>query len=204
MNVQKKIAITILKGFDKHFRIFNEITAAAQQRFETADWKADRHYSRLRIKLYDQRVDETVAIIKEDFELYPMDEEIWSKVKSYFILLLQKHFQPELAETFYNSVFCRAFTRELYTSKFIFVRNAVSTDYLHSDVPTYEAYYPANTGFYKSITSILTHFKLEIPYENFNRDKRFIAKSLCKIFKKGNRTAELNFQYQIINASVLS
>ena len=200
MNISKKIAKKILKGFDKHFRIFNEITAAAQQRFESADWNGDRHYSRLRIKLYDQRVDETVAILKKEFSLFPMDKEIWKNVKSHYILLLQKHQQPELAESFYNSVFCRAFTRELYTSKFIFVRNAVSTAYINSKIPTYEAYYPANSGFFQSITNILTHFNLEIPYENINRDKRFVAKSICKVFKKGNRTAELNFQYQIINA----
>ena len=46
----------------------------------------------------------------------------------------------------------------------------------------------------------MTHFKLEIPFENFNRDKRYIASAICKIFKEGNRTAELNFQYNIINA----
>ena len=200
MNNSQEIAIKILKGFDYHFCIFNEITEGAQQRFESADWKSERKYSRLRITLYDKRVDETVAHIKKKFSLYPMDEAIWMQVKLDFILLLQDHQQPELAETFYNSVFCRAFTRELYTSHFIFVRNAVSTDYINSDIPTYEAYYPANTGFYRSITNILTHFKLKIPYENFNRDKRYIAKTLCKIFKKGERTADLNFQYQVINA----
>ncbi len=200
MNISEEIALKILKGFNYHFRKFDEITAKAQQRFEAADWKAERQASRSRITLYDKRVDETVAFIKRKFSLNPMDETIWTKVKTDFILLLQDHQQPELAETFYNSVFCRAFTRELYTSKYIFVRNAVSTVYINSEVPTYEAYYPANTGFYKSITSILTHFKLEIPFENFNRDKRYIARSICKIFKKGNRTAELNFQYQVINA----
>lgn len=200
MDISQEIALKILKGFDYHFCIFNEITEGAQQRFESADWKADRKYSRLRITLYDKRVDETVAFIKKKFSLFPMDEAIWMKVKLDFILLLQDHQQPELAETFYNSVFCRAFTRELYTSHFIFVRNAVSTVYINSDIPTYEAYYPANTGFYKSITNILTHFKLKIPYENFNRDKRYIAKTLCKVFKGGERTAELNFQYQVINA----
>jgi len=200
MEISQEIALKILKGFDYHFRKFNEITASAQQRFEAADWKGERQASRSRITLYDKRVDETVTFIKKKFSLNPMNEAIWTKVKTDFILLLQDHQQPELAETFYNSVFCRAFTRELYTSRFIFVRNAVSTVYINSDVPTYEAYYPANTGFYKSLTNILSHFKLEIPFENFNRDKRYIAHAICKIFKKGNRTAELNFQYHVINA----
>jgi len=200
MDISQEIAIKILKGFEYHFCIFNEITEAAQQRFEAADWKADRESSRLRITLYDKRVDETVSLLKEKFSLYPLDQDIWVKVKLDYILLLQDHQQPELAESFFNSVFCRAFTRELYTSKYIFVRNAVSTVYINSDVPTYEAYYPGNTGFYKSITNILTHFEFKIPFENFNRDKRYIAKTLCRIFKNGTRTAELNFQYQVINA----
>lgn len=200
MNIAAEIALKILKGFEYHFRKFNEITAKAQQRFEAADWKGERQASRSRITLYDKRVDETVAFIERKFSLHPMDEAVWKRVKSEFILLLQDHQQPELAETFYNSVFCRAFTRELYTSQFIFVRNAVSTVYINSDVPTYEAYYPANTGFYKSITNILTHFKLEIPYEDIIRDKRYIARTICNIFTKGRRTAQLNFQYQVINA----
>lgn len=177
METAHDIALKILKGFDYHFCIFNEITEAAQQRFETADWKIDRKYSRLRISLYDTRVDETVSLLKEKFFLYPLDEKTWIKAKSEFILLLQNHQQPELAETFYNSVFCSTYTREFYTSHFIFVRNAVSTVYINSGIPTYEAYYPANTGFYKSITNILTHFKLQIPYENLNRDKRYIAQN---------------------------
>ncbi|MCL4113373.1 UNVERIFIED_CONTAM: hypothetical protein GTU68_019499 [Idotea baltica] len=140
----------------------------------------------MRIKLYDRRVDETVAILKDKFELYPIDGAIWTRVKAHYILLLQNHQQPELAETFYNSVFCRAFTRELYTSHYIFVRNAVSTDYINSNVPTYEAYYPGKTGFFTSITNILTRFNLNISYEDLNREI--------------DRTAKLNFQYQVINA----
>ena len=199
-DIAQNIAQTILDGFSKHFRIFNEITAQAQQRFEQADWKAERLASIQRIKLYDKRVDETVARLKSNYALYPMNERVWIEVKSHFIIKLQQYQQPELAETFFNSVFCRAYTRELYTSRFIFVKNAVSTDYIQSDIPPYKAYYPAKTGFFSSITQLLTHFNLEIPFEDLNRDKRYIAAAICKVFKKGQRTAELNFQYNVINA----
>ncbi len=198
MNLSKDIAIKILEGFDNHFRIFSEITAGAQQRFELADWKAERHFSRLRIQLYDIRVKETIVSLEENYPIKPMDEICWIDVKLNFILLLQTHQQPELAETFYNSVFCRVFPREFYTNKFIFVRSSVATEYIDSEVPTYTAYYPANSGFFTSIANILNHFKLNMPFEDYQRDKRFIAKSICNIFKK-ERKAELNFQYQVIN-----
>jgi isocitrate dehydrogenase kinase/phosphatase len=199
MTLSKDIAKIILQGFDNHFRIFSEITGGAQQRFESADWKAERQASRQRIQFYDIRAKETVESLNKVITVNPMDEECWSEVKSHFILLLQNHQQPELAETFYNSVFCRIFPREFYTNRFIFVRSSVATEYIDSDVPTYIAYYPANTGFFTSIAHILNQFKLNVPFENYQRDKRYIARSICKIFKK-TRRAELNFQYQVINA----
>lgn len=200
MSQSTKIAQTILQGFDNHFRIFSEITEGAQQRFEKADWKAERKYSRLRIQFYDTRVDESIELLNKDFEIQPFSNNDWVKVKSQFILLLQNHQQPELAETFYNSLFCRIFEREYYTNDYIFIRSSVSKEYIQSDVPTYKAYYPANSGFFSSIENVLNQFSLTLPFENFKRDSRHIAKSVCKVFKKGNRTAELNFQYQVINA----
>ncbi len=200
MSHLKDIAQTILTGFDDHFRIFSEITEGAQHRFETADWKAERKYSRLRIQFYDTRVDEAIATLENGFEIRPFSKNDWADIKSQYILLLQDHPQSELAETFYNSLFCRIFEREYYTNEYIFIRSSVSTEYVHSDVPTYKAYYPANSGFFTSIENISNQFSLTLPFENFKRDSRHIARSVCKVFKKGNRTAELNFQYQVINA----
>ena len=197
-----KIAQAILQGFDTHFSIFSEITEGAQQRFESADWKEERKNSRLRILFYDKRVDETIEVLQKHFILMPFNKSLWGEVKSQFILILQDHQQPELAETFYNSLFCRLFHRDFYHNEYIFVRNSVSTDYINSPVPTYLAYYPAIGGFFSSITYVLQQFNLNIPFENIHRDARYIARSICKVFKKGEcqRKASLNFQYQVINA----
>jgi isocitrate dehydrogenase kinase/phosphatase len=194
------IAQTILTGFDDHFRIFSEITAGAQKRFETANWKAERKYSRLRIQFYDTRVDEAILTLENDYEIQPFAKNNWAKIKSHFILLLQDHPQSELAETFYNSLFCRMFERGFYTNEYIFIRSSVSTEYVYSDVPTYKAYYPTDSGFFKSIENVLNQFSLTLPYENFKRDSKYVARTICKVFKKDKRTAELNFQFQVINA----
>ncbi|GAA0399175.1 bifunctional isocitrate dehydrogenase kinase/phosphatase [Cocleimonas flava] len=202
MNLSRTIAKKILKGFNKHFRIFTEITSGAQARFESADWKADRLASRHRIEFYDSRVKETVNYLKENYDTRPetFDQDCWKKVKGHFILLLQNHQQPELAETFFNSVFCRIFPIEFYTNLNIFLRSSVATEYIDSEVPTYEAYYPANTSFFRAIKLILNHSPLSIPFENCHRDCRHMAKSICKYMKNDNRNADLNFQFQVINA----
>jgi hypothetical protein len=41
-----QIAAAILKGFNRHFTIFSKITKGAKERFENADWEAERSASR--------------------------------------------------------------------------------------------------------------------------------------------------------------
>ena len=71
------IADTILEGFDRHFRIFQQITSGAIQRFEQADWHSAQQASRERIVLYDQRVSETLALIRKDYKVDELNTALW-------------------------------------------------------------------------------------------------------------------------------
>lgn len=194
------IAETVLDGFDKHFRKFQQITAGAQGRFETADWNAGRTASRQRILFYDQRVDEAIDALQEAFALDHLDEILWQKVKLKYIQLLQNHMQPELAETFYNSVFCRLFHRRYFKNDYIFVRSAVSTEYIESERPAYHFYYPAKLGLRTTIAKLLRQCEFSLEFEDFNRDVRNLTRVLCQYFKKRPQRVHLNFQIQVINA----
>ena len=127
-NLSTQIAITILNGFDRHFKIFSDITKGAKQRFENADWNGEREASRERIKFYDTRVKDAIRYLQKTYELEPFDSQLWFDVKLEYVLLISNHLQPELAETFYNSVFCALFHRDYFGNDYIFVRSAVSTD----------------------------------------------------------------------------
>lgn len=202
----QKIANSILEGYNRHFRKFSDITRGAKQRFEQADWKEERGKSRLRVQFYDKRVNEAIKILRDKYELDSFDDALWCLVKSDYILLLQNHQQPELAETFYNSLFCRVFSQEYFHNHFIFIRSAVSTRYIDSENPSYRAYYPADIGLMSTIRKIITQFDLDLPFEDLNRDVRYIAHAIFKIFrrernsKRYKRKAELNLQCQVINA----
>src|SRR4051794_11256051 len=102
MSDAAEIARTILDGFDKHYRLFRRISAAARDRFDRADWSAVLQASRDRIDMYDQRVVEAVQALQQ----YPdaADESLWPHIKHAYIKLLYDHKQPECAETFFNSV----------------------------------------------------------------------------------------------------
>ncbi len=200
-DLAQTIAKSILHGFDKHFAIFQEFTAGAKERFEHADWKAEQAASRQRILLYDQRVDEAIAELNEKFSLKQFDEPLWQQVKQNYIQLLLTHNQPELAETFYTSLFCRQFERKYFNNNYIFVRSAVSTEYIESDRPAYHVYYPKTFGLRITIETILQQCKFELPFENIKRDVRYITKALCHHFKHQHKKAHLNFQLQVISAT---
>ena len=100
------IASRIINGFDRHIALFIEITQSARERFQQCQWNEVHRSSRARTNFYDQRVNETFNEIKDDFSINVLDDALWQQVKASYSDLLTNHNQPELAETFYNSVFC--------------------------------------------------------------------------------------------------
>ena len=136
------IARALVDGFNKHYRLFRECSGQAKDRFEAGDWLAVQNAVRDRIQFYDDRVRETVARLHGEFHAESIDDAVWQQAKLYYIGLLIEHKQPELAETFFNSVFCKILHRTYFHNDFIFVRPAISTEYIESDPPAYRSYYP--------------------------------------------------------------
>ena len=168
----KLIAEAILDGFDRHYRLFREITAGAKQRFEAADWQAVQAKAQERIGFYDRRVGETVAVLRREFHLRDRNDFLWRRVKVEYLRLLPQHHQPELAETYYNSVFCRLFDRHYYHNDNIFVWPALSTEHLEAEVPIFRCYYPARDGFATVICAILDSFDFRVPFRDRRHDLR--------------------------------
>jgi len=198
-DLSKNIAETILTGFDRHFSIFTKITKGARERFENADWEGERLASRERIKFYDIRVKDAIKDLHKLFDLEKFNGALWYEVKCEYIQLIQNHHQPELAETFYNSVFCSLFHRDYFDNDYIFVRSVVSTEFIDSDIPSYHVYYPARRGFRASIRQVMIDGGFNLEFENLDRDVRNITQSLIKQTFTRPRRAHLNFQFQVIS-----
>ena len=192
----KEIARRVLDGFELHYRLFREISAGARARFEQADWHAVQQVSRERIHFYDRRVRETTAALAQTFALSELDELLWQRVKVEYVRLLHQHKQPELAETFYNSVFCLLFHRRYYNNRNIFVWPAVSTEHIQSENPEFNCYYPAREGFYKVVGRILDHF--DLPFEDRRRDIRNLLKAIRDNFPSPEDRYQ-NFQLAVLS-----
>ena len=127
-----QIARALLEGFDRHYRLFSETNRAAKQRFERADWHGQQQAARERIEFYDERVRETKNRLQTEYAADALPLAVWQQVKLLYIGLLVDHRQPELAETFFNSVTTKILHRSYFHNDFIFVRPAVSTEYIEN------------------------------------------------------------------------
>ncbi len=194
------IAQTLIEGFNKHYRLFRESSAAAKVRFEQGDWLGVQQAVQARIQFYDNRVAETVERLHREFNAETVADIVWQQAKLYYIGLLTDHSQPELAETFFNSVFCKILHRTYFHNDFIFVRPAISTEYIDSDPPAYRCYYPNSAGFRASIQRIFFDFGWQREFADLDRDVECVRRAVVENFSELPRR-EANFQIQVLSSA---
>ncbi|MGJ9419207.1 bifunctional isocitrate dehydrogenase kinase/phosphatase [Massilia sp. CMS3.1] len=193
------IARSIQDGFDKHYRLFREASQAAKRHFETANWPVAQRAARERIDYYDQRVQEAVHALEDDYAPEDLADHVWREIKLHYIGLLSGHKQPELAETFFNSVSCHILHRTYYHNDFIFVRPVISTEYIDTEElqPVYRVYYPAADGLRFAVKRIVTNFQLACPFAALDRDVALVEARMLDTF--GLHQTEPNQQFQVLS-----
>jgi len=178
------VAQVMLEGFDRHYGLFRYNAQQAKNRFESGHYQAIRRLASDRITFYDQRVNEACDRLSSTFGDEMLNEGVWPDVKKAYIMLLTDHRQPELAETFFNSVTTRLLAKEYFRNEYLFVRPAVSTDYLDSDPPSYRIYYPKQRGIRKTLIDMTVDLGMACPWENIDRDLRLVLKAACHDLKR--------------------
>ncbi|WP_394781172.1 bifunctional isocitrate dehydrogenase kinase/phosphatase [Undibacterium sp.] len=192
------IARTIMDGFDKHYRLFRASSQRAKLHFEAGDWQAAQIAARERIGFYDTRVKECVQALEDEYEPADLSDDVWREVKLHYMGLLIDHLQPELAETFFNTVCTKMLHRNYFHNDFIFVRPAVSTEYIENNdtAPTYRVYYPAKDGFNYTLKRIVTNFQLQTEFADLDRDVALVEHKLQENY--GADKLEPNHQVQVL------
>ena len=192
------IAKALIDGFNRHYRLFRGESARAKHRFETADWAGQQRAQRERIEFYDMRVAEAVARLEKEFKAGEQSMDVWHQVKLHYIGLLVNHHQPELGESFFNSVTTKILQRAYFQNDFIFVRPAISTEYIEPrGAPTYRAYYPSHDTLADTLQKMLDDFALQGRYADQRRDAERVAAAILGRFHQVKLRA--NFQLQVLS-----
>ncbi|MBS5819021.1 MAG: bifunctional isocitrate dehydrogenase kinase/phosphatase [Proteus mirabilis] len=182
MTAEDLVAQTILQGFDAQYGRFLEITSGAQYRFEQADWHGIQLAMKERIRLYDNHVGlvvEQLRCIRHDID---KESVFLQKVKERYTQLLPNYPRFEIAESFFNSVYCRLFHHRELNKKNLFVfssqpayrfaqapRPLSRTFVIQSDLPAL-------------LQDILSRLPLRLPWQNKSRDIQFICQMLYTQF----------------------
>ncbi|HSC85447.1 MAG TPA: bifunctional isocitrate dehydrogenase kinase/phosphatase, partial [Pseudomonas sp.] len=164
------IARQILDGFDDYRAHFREITNGARARFEQALWQEAQNASAARINLYEEKVGEVVERLRSSLnaELL-LDVELWPLVKSAYITLIDQRFDDELAETWFNSIFCGLFSHDLISDGRMFIHTTRPALRPHASAPQTRSYTPQG-NLAQALRQIFEDYRFSMPYEDLDRD----------------------------------
>lgn len=166
------LANLILSGFERHYHTFREYSKQAHSGFLNAQWGMLQTIHRERVDLYDEQVDRCVAMLKERHG--PLNPEGWQSVKQAYSQRLARHPQPDLAETFYNSVFCRLFHRRYFDNEHIFVESDALWRHYETDEKLMRRYW-VDGDLEAVILKMLADVSLDLPFEDVHRDVRHLV-----------------------------
>ena len=175
------IAQTILQGFDAQYGRFLEVTSGAQQRFEHADWHAVQQAMKSRIHLYDHHVGLVVEQLRCITDGKSTDAAFLLRVKEHYTQLLPDYPRFEIAESFFNSVYCRLFDHRSLTPERLFIFSSQSERRFRTiPRPLAKDFFP-DSGWEGLLTRVLSDLPLRLPWQNKQRDIRYIIEHLTEI-----------------------
>lgn len=170
------VARVIMTRFEDFYNCFLDITNGAQDRFERQDWEAVQEAGVERIRLYDQHVKKTMQAIREQHGHAPFGASKLKSIKQTFNDLLIKQTNPEIAESFYNSVYRRSFRHKnihannLYVHRFISCAAATQTA---SYCQSYHTHLPELDG---TLSHIIDTLNLSVPFRNLSQDLAYVRR----------------------------
>ncbi len=196
----RQIAQILVEGFNKHYTLFRATCREAKTRFETGDWLGVHAAVKDRIHFYDDRVNECVERLTSHIPVSKIDRSLLQNAKLLYIGMLLDHKQPELAETFFNSVVTKMLHRTYYHNDIIFVRPALSTEYISTNetTPTYRCYY-ASQGIQREIEQIFRDFGWNQTFAALHRDVTCLIGAVQRHLGELPHR-EVNFQIQVLSA----
>ena len=197
VETRQLFARTILNGFESYFAEYLNITLAARARFERADWLGLRQAAIDRIDLYKKKTAEVqkyVELIAGD-ELRDLD--FWRSSRATYAELIRGHDTFEIAETFYNSIYCATFKHLKIRNEYAFVFSPLG-DMPPADVSKVYRTYRLDRELTDLLNNLLNDYAFSIPYEDQQRDVENIKAAILKYLAPRFDMNEPNVEFQVL------
>lgn len=167
--MEQLVAHTILQGFDAMYGRFLDVTAGAQERFESQNWPAVQRALKSRISFYDHHVRLVTSQIQIMLGKRYANHRFLMGVKHAYEDLLLDYPRYEIAESFFNSVYCRIFEHRHINRDKLFVHSSQE-----GRIPSYPTaltrLYNTGSGLESLLGRVLDDTPFTLLWEDRSRD----------------------------------
>lgn len=168
-----RAAERIFQSFDDYQQEFRAVTRRARTRFEERDWRGMHLDAVERLDLREQIIHRLVAEVRVMLGAQITDKLLWTQMKRAYLELINCRPNPQLAETFFNSVTRRIFATDGVDSNIEFVDSEFDYEGPRSENSVYKTF---EGGTIPSLVErLLADYALGVPYQHIERDARLIA-----------------------------
>ena len=172
------IADQIVEGFDAYRDNFRRITLGACERFERAQWQEAQHASTERIESYEKMVGAVrKTLLRKVDHAVLLDVNLWPQIKSAYINLIDLRLDDELAETWFNSVFCGLFSHDCINDSSMFIHTTRPALRLHERGVQTREYFPSG-DLTAVLEQIFEDYRFNVPYAHIEQDLQRLESKL--------------------------
>lgn len=177
METSQRFAQTILNGFESYFADFQNITLAARPRFENANWQGVHAASTNRIDLYKAKVNQVMEFVELIAGDNLKDLDFWGQARAHYARLVEGHNNFEIAETFFNSIYCSTFDHRKIRNEHAFVFSSQEDMPPVRELQIFRRYRAAG-GLETMFNDLLDDYAFSIPWQDKERDITGICAAL--------------------------
>ena len=171
------IARRVLDGFHAWRETFDAYTHGARARFEAAAWAEGQQASIERIESYGRTVTAVVEALRAEGA---PDLERWRAARACYPDLCRSLPDRELAETFFNSIYCRLWDHQDIVEPNLFVRAAIPARLDAGPDPLLRDY-PVNDGDWSAcVARILDDYAFATPWQHRDRDAELMLQAIAE------------------------
>lgn len=168
MTLAIRVATAIINGFESAIEDHNSITLGARARFENNDWPTVQLAQKQRIDAYKNGIKRAASRLEGLAGEQLHCPEFWAEVKTEYAEMVEEHDNPNITQTFYNSVFSHWVSYEEYDERILFVEGEKERDYEVSPRVFNRFRYKTNTR--EIITRILERYQFKVKWRDTNLD----------------------------------
>ncbi|GAA0879947.1 bifunctional isocitrate dehydrogenase kinase/phosphatase [Algoriphagus jejuensis] len=174
------LAIHIFEGFVAYTETFKTYTRLAPIHFAERNWPATQLNHRQRLRLYKDLLFQLVKVFHNILGDDSANRNIWASIRMEYQRLIHDLPDVELAETFFNSVFRKAFPNNPLDEELMFVMEGYESCEIHKNSELLHTY-PAELGLEQIIRKILDDFDFGVPYMDREKDAEFLVEGVKKV-----------------------